>query len=263
MDELSLFQGAPRSLIERERSLLEQCDLVFAGGVSLHAAKRALRPDAHCFPSSIDAAHFRRARSTERIEPADQAGLAHPRIGYFGVLDERLDRDLVAGLAAARPDWHFVMLGPVVKISAADLPQAPNIHWLGPKRYEELPDYLGGWDAGFMPFALNDATRFISPTKTPEFLAAGLPVVSTAVRDVVRSYGADGLVEIAAGPGEFAAALGRALQARDDSARLRAVDDRLATTSWDATWDAMQRLIMDRLQPNNTATAVRGDHAHV
>ena len=263
MDELSLFAGAPPSLHERERRLLADCDLLFTGGASLQEAKQAQRPDAHCFPSSIDAAHFSRARSGSRRDPEDQAAIPHPRIGYFGVLDERLDRELVAELAAARPDWHFVMLGPVVKIRPDDLPQAANIHWLGPKRYEELPEYLGGWDAGFMPFALNDATRFISPTKTPEFLAAGLAVASTPVRDVVRGYGDAGLVEIASGAQEMEVALARVLAARDDPDRLDAVRRRLATMSWDQSWAAMRDLVLDRLAANLRSSAHSESHAHV
>jgi len=263
MDELSLFKNPPPSLQERERQLLRECDLLFTGGESLQEAKRAQRPDSRCFPSSIDTAHFQRARAADRQEPADQADIPHPRIGYFGVLDERLDLPLLTALAEARPDWQFVMLGPVVKIDPADLPRHANIHWLGSKSYEALPDYLGGWDAGFMPFARNDSTRFISPTKTPEFLAAGLAVASTPVRDVVRAYGADGLVGIAAGPLDMIAMLERALRDRDDPARLRAADARLATMSWDTTWAQMHRLVESRLGGAVQIPATLAEVAHV
>ena len=159
----------------------------------------------HGFPSSIDFDHFAQARRAGDPEPADQAAIPHPRLGFFGVIDERMDIDLVAGVADLRPDWHFVMIGPVVKIDPATLPRRANIHWLGGKSYEDLPRYLAGWDVGFMPFALNESTRFISPTKTPEFLAAGVPVVSTPITDVVRPYGEKGLVEIAETPLEVGA----------------------------------------------------------
>jgi len=246
MDELSLFKNAPAQLRQNEQDLLGLCDLVFTGGESLFEAKAGQHPHVHCFPSSMDSRHFGKARQAGR-DPEDQSGIPHPRIGFFGVMDERLDIALLRALAAYRPDWHFVMLGPVVKIDPAELPQAHNIHWLGRKSYDELPDYLRHWDAGFMPFAMNDSTRFISPTKTPEFLAAGVPVVSTPVRDVVRSYGVDDLVEIAAGPIDMAEAIERLILRKHDAAWRSAVDARLAQSSWDETWERMRRLIEPRL----------------
>ena len=255
MDELSNFRGAPRALREREQQLMDMAQVVFAGGESLFNARKARHDNIHCFPSSIDAAHFAKARTWRQrqvMQPADQAGIPHPRVGFFGVIDERLDIALLRALAMARPDWQFVMIGPVVKIDPATLPQAPNIHWLGGKTYAQLPAYLAGWDAGFMPFAINEATRFISPTKTPEFLAAGLPVVSTPIRDVVRSYGRAGLVDIAAGPLDMAAALGRCITGRD-GAWMDAVERTLAQSSWDRTWTDMHREVQSAL-----AAATRG-----
>jgi glycosyltransferase involved in cell wall biosynthesis len=239
MDELSAFRGAPPGLLRLEQALLDRADLVFTGGRSLYEAKRDRHPRVFCFPSSIDAAHFGQARA-RRPDPADQAGIPRPRIGFFGVVDERMDLDLVRALAERRPDWRFVMIGPVAKIDPEALPRLPNLHWLGGKSYADLPAYLSGWDAGFMPFALNESTRFISPTKTPEFLAAGLPVVSTPILDVVRDYGEAGLVEIAEGPAAFADALARALS-RPRTEWLKAVDRRLAEISWDRTWEEMRR----------------------
>ena len=185
----------PGSAPTRTR-LFERADLVFTGGYSLYEVKRRRHPNVFAFPSSVDAAHFRQARAG-RPDPADQRDIPQPRIGFFGVIDERMDLDLVAHAAAEMPEAQFVMLGPVAKIDPASLPRAANLHWLGGKSYGELPDYLANWSAGWMPFALNAATRFISPTKTPEFLAAGLPLVSTAVPDVVRGYAGNGLVAIA------------------------------------------------------------------
>jgi glycosyltransferase involved in cell wall biosynthesis len=249
MDELSLFRGAPRELIDREARLLAAADLVFTGGQSLYEAKREKHPRVHPFPSSIDAEHFRRARpsSEERPEPADQAGIPGPRMGYFGVIDERLDLDLLAAVAEARPDWNIVMVGPVVKIDPESLPRHSNLHWLGMKSYPELPEYLAGWDVALMPFALNESTRFISPTKTPEYLAGGRPVVSTPIRDVVKPYGESGLVEIADSPEAFVAAIERALAlavAEDDrESWLRQVDEHLSHGSWSRTWQQMSELI--------------------
>ena len=245
MDELSAFCGASPEMISNEEDLFARADLVFTGGMSLYEAKKHRHPSVHGFPSSIEAAHFAKAR-TARRDPADQAGVAGPRLGFFGVVDERMDIDLVGAVADARPDWQIVMLGPVVKIEPATLPRRTNIHWLGSKKYEELPAYLSGWDVGFMPFALNESTRFISPTKTPEFLAAGVPVVSPAITDVIRPYGQKGLVEIAETAADVVAAAER-LMARPKAPWLLRVDRHLATGSWDLTWGSMRRLIADAM----------------
>lgn len=241
MDELSAFRGASPLLRGLESELMSRADLVFTGGQSLYEAKRGLHSRVYAFPSSIDAAHFRAARDVSE-EPADQAGLPHPRLGFFGVIDERLDIALLDEVARLRPDWQLVMIGPVVKIDPATLPQHANIHYLGMKSYEELPAYLSGWDVALLPFARNESTRFISPTKTPEYLAAGKPVVSTSIRDVVRPYGQEGYVHIADTPAEFVAACEAAL--REDAAeRLGRVDAFLSQTSWDGTWANMCALI--------------------
>ncbi|HLL76896.1 MAG TPA: glycosyltransferase family 1 protein, partial [Pyrinomonadaceae bacterium] len=210
MDELSAFRGAPTAMRAREAELFRRADLVFTGGRSLYEAKRDKHPAVYAFPSSIDRAHFAQARRP-LTEPQDQTGLPRPRLGFFGVLDERLDAELLDSVASARPDWQLVMIGPVVKIDPAALPRRANIHYLGGRPYAELPAYLAGWDVALMPFAMNESTRFISPTKTPEYLAAGRPVVSTPVRDVVRPYGERGMVEIAGTAEGFVAAVEKLL----------------------------------------------------
>ena len=241
MDELSAFAGAPAEMQQREQELLARADVVFTGGQTLFESKRHSHPNVHAFPSSVDVDHFARARVPQR-DPADQAHIPHPRLGFFGVVDERMDLALLRQLSALRPDWHLVIIGPVVKIDPALLPRAANIHYLGPKQYDELPSYIAGWDVALLPFARNDATRYISPTKTPEYLAAGQPVVSTSIRDVVRPYGINGLARIADDPSEFVAAVEGAL-AEDAAARLRQVDAFLTQTSWDGTWTQMYRLV--------------------
>jgi glycosyltransferase involved in cell wall biosynthesis len=246
MDELSAFAGASPELLAHEGDLFARADLVFTGGMSLYEAKRSRHSNVHAFPSSIERRHFAAARKGAGADPADQAGIARPRLGFFGVIDERMDINLVDRVAAARADWQLVMIGPHVKIDPATLPRRANIHWLGSKSYAELPRYLAGWDVGIMPFALNEATRFISPTKTPEFLAAGVPVVSTGIRDVIRPYGEKGLVEIAASAEEMVAKA-EALMARPRASWLARVDRHLAGGSWDKTWNAMCRLIADGL----------------
>jgi UDP-galactopyranose mutase len=248
MDELSQFKFAPPELCALEAELFSMADVVFTGGLSLYEHKQHKHPNIHPFPSSVDVAHFRQARAAH-AEPADQQAIPHPRIGFAGVIDERFDIDLVRGVAELRPDWHLVMLGPVVKIDPQSLPQGPNIHYLGSKKYEELPAYLSGWDAAMLPFARNEATRFISPTKTPEYLAAGRRVVSTSIRDVVRGYGESGLVRIADEPAACVDALESMLADRSGaSAWLARVDETLGRMSWDETFRAMWQLVEGALE---------------
>jgi glycosyltransferase involved in cell wall biosynthesis len=234
MDELSAFKNASSELPALERALMKRADVVFTGGQSLYEAKFALHSNIHAVPSSVDVAHFATAR-TETPDPADQRAIGRPRIGFFGVLDERLDIPLLAAAAAMRPSWQFVMIGPVVKIDRSELPDRPNIHYLGAKTYGELPRYLAGWDVAMLPFARNEATRFISPTKTPEYLAAGKPVVSTSIRDVVSPYGERGLVLIADRAEDFVAACQRLMTEPPEPRRVRA-DLFLRSMSWDRTW---------------------------
>jgi UDP-galactopyranose mutase len=255
MDELSLFRGAPTHLVRREHDLFGMVDVVFTGGQSLYEAKRRRHRNVFAFPSSVDFAHFAKARAP-MPDPSDQASIPHPRVGFFGVIDERLDADLVDTLARERPDWNLVFIGPVVKISPASLPERRNIHWLGRKSYSELPAYIAGWDVAFMPFARNDATRFISPTKTLEYLAAARPVVSTSIRDIVRPYGEQDLVRIADGPSAFATAIDAALADRETAAaaeRGRARDSMLASTSWDRTYRRMVALVLQALSQRGAA----------
>jgi glycosyltransferase involved in cell wall biosynthesis len=237
MDELAAFFGAPPQLRALEDELLLRADVVFAGGVSLYETTRERRDDVHLFPSSVDMVHFGRARDLRQSLRVTRE--ASPlTLGFFGVIDERMDVGLLESIARLRPHWKIEVIGPVVKIDASILPKLPNINWAGPCHYGHLPERLAQWDAGIMPFALNEATRYISPTKTPEFLAAGLPVVSTPVVDVIRSYGEAGLVRIAATAEEFVQEI-ETLSRGSRVDWLRKVDARLATDSWDSTWHAM------------------------
>ena len=251
MDELSGFLNAPRELREREQELFALADVVFAGGISLYEAKRKQHKNVYAFPSAIDAQHFAQAKDQSKVlrEPSDQAHIPTPRAGFYGVIDERLDIALLAEVARLRPAIHFVLIGPVVKIDADTLPRAANLHYIGGKSYDELPAYLAGWNVALLPFARNAATEFISPTKTPEYLAAGKPVVSTAIRDVVREYGDAGIVAIANTPVEFAEALDQALITSTPE-WLQAVEKKLASISWDHTWAAMNAELERALSRN-------------
>ena len=246
MDELSKFRFAPPQLLDLERELIARADLVFTGGTSLYEAKKDLHDSVHLFPSSVDRKHFEKARRP-LAEPNDQAEIPRPRLGFYGVLDERFDTGLLDRVAEMRPGWSFVMVGPVVKISPDDLPKRANIHYLGSKKYEQLPAYLSGWDVALMPFAMNESTQFISPTKTPEYLAGGKPVVSTPVRDVVRHYGELEGVGIASNPEEFVTECERMLELPTDGEWLAEADLLLSATSWSTTQARMAGLIAELL----------------
>jgi len=255
MDELSAFSGADPGLAERERALMRRADLVFTGGQSLYEAKRRHHGNVHAFQSGVDVSHFRPARNG-LADPADQRGIAYPRIGFYGVLDERLDQDLLAKVADLRPGVQFVLVGPMAKIDPADLPQRPNLHYLGSKQYDDLPAYIANWQVALMPFAINEATRFISPTKTPEYLAAGLPVVSTPIADVVRQYGELPGVQVAGTAQEFADCTDKALVlARQPGSWQPGADAVLANMSWDGIWAGMMALIEKALRSRRAAVA--------
>lgn len=241
MDELSAFKGAPPELLSREAQLLALADVVFTGGQALFEAKKHLHHNIYPFPSSVDVPHFAAARVAQP-DPQDQAAISGPRLGFFGVIDERMDLELVDSVARERPEWQLILLGPVCKIDPAELPRRPNIHYLGSKSYAELPGYIAGWDVALLPFAKNESTRFISPTKTPEYLAAGKPVVSTSIRDVVRPYSFLDLARIADTPSAFIAACEAALDEPNERLLSRA-DPFLAKLSWDLTWQRMEALI--------------------
>jgi len=248
MDELSKFKFAPVKLLELEQELINLADVVFTGGSSLYEAKKDRHDNIHCFPSSVDRAHFCKARAGQ-FDPADQEDLPKPRLGFYGVIDERFDTELLDKVAAMRPQWSFVMVGPVVKISAEDLPKRANIHYVGSKTYDQLPAYLSGWDVALMPFAMNESTQFISPTKTPEYLAGGKPVVSTPIKDVVRHYGHLQGVKIASTAEEFVVACEEALELsrNRESGWLAEADLMLSAASWDTTQARMAGLIHDLL----------------
>src|SRR5262249_8592261 len=241
MDELSAFLGAPPELLEREEQLLQKADVVFTGGPSLFRAKQNRHPNVHCFPSSVDAGHF--AKANQAAEAPDQAPLPRPRLGYFGVIDERMDLGLLDAMSQAHPEWQIVLVGPVAKVDGSVLPRRPNIHYLGQPSYSELPAYVAGWDVCLLPFALNDATRFISPTKTLEYMAAERPIVSAPITDISDPYGQ--IVHLGGTHSDFIAACERALRWPETERieRVSRMREVLSKTSWDATAWAMEQQI--------------------
>lgn len=248
MDELTAFKFALPKLKQQAQELMQRADLVFTGGPSLYAARKDLRDDVHLFPSGVEREHFAQALSDGLPSPADVSELPHPIVGFFGVIDERIDLSLLASVAAARPEYTWVLLGPILKIEEHDLPRLPNIHYLGKKEYRELPAYLHTFDVAMMPFAHNEATRFISPTKTLEYMAAHKPIVSTSIKDVVDLYG--GVVRIADTPDTFVDAVDAAL-AEDGlthEERIAQEETLLQRYAWDNIAGTMESLITDRLQ---------------
>jgi UDP-galactopyranose mutase len=249
MDELSAFKGAPAALREQDRTMLRTADVVFTGGVSMYRARLDKANNIHLFPSGVEIEHFAQAKNPGIPRPADIAQLQGPIIGYFGVIDERMDMPALTALASAHPEWQIVMLGPVVKIDPSELPQAPNLHFLGMKDYQELPSYLAHFDVALVPFAMNEATRYLSPTKTLEYLAAGKPVVAAPIHDIVELYG--DYVRIAESPEEFVADVEASLAetAAERQERAARVEKLLQLYTWDYIAGEMQKLIETARRP--------------
>jgi UDP-galactopyranose mutase len=246
MDELAAFRFAPPELVEREAELMRRADLVFTGGPSLYRARKDRHPSVHCFPSGVEAAHFAQARG-EIARPADLAGRPEPVLGFYGVLDERVDMELLTGVADLRPDWTLALVGPLAKIGEEDLPQRPNVVRYSKQEYADLPRFLACFDVAMLPFARNEATRFISPTKTLEYMAGGKPIVSTPIKDVVDLYGE--VVSFAETPTQFVAAA-EALLAEspaDRDRRLGTIRTLLGQHAWNAIAGRMLSLMENAL----------------
>lgn len=248
MDELSAFKFTPPRLKQQEQELLARADLVFTGGPSLYQARRDRHADVHLFPSGVEQEHFARAHADDLPVPATLAELPGPIIGFYGVIDERIDYELLAAVARLRPQWQWVMIGPILKIQESDLPRLPNLHYLGKQDYADLPGFLRAFDVAIMPFALNESTRFISPTKTLEYMAVHKPIVSTPITDVIDLYGS--VVRIASTAETFVAQVEAALHEQDQQRadRLQREQALLGMYSWDRIAGEMQALIDDRLQ---------------
>jgi glycosyltransferase involved in cell wall biosynthesis len=247
MDELSRFQGAPRGIIERERELLKRADVVFAGGWKLFEAKSRHNSNCHFYGCGVDEDHFGKARSAQTTVSVELASLPKPVLGYFGVVDERIDYGLLKRLAESNPGWSVVMVGPVAKVDEALLPRRPNLHWLGQRTYAELPSLCKGFDLCLMPFALNEATEYINPTKALEYMATGRQIISTAVPDVVRNFAS--VVKVAPDPERFVTLCERVLDEPDVAAIQRGL--RMAREqTWDSIVDQLERHVEEALKQN-------------
>ena len=252
MDELSQFRFAPPELVQSESVLLERADIVFTGGRKLYDSKSRHHPNVHFFGCGVDADHFAKARSESTAIPVELHDLPRPILGYFGVIDERLDYALIERLADSFENGSVVFVGPVVKVDPAELPNRSNIHWLGQRPYERLPEYVKGFDVCLMPFALNSATEYINPTKTLEYMAAGKPIVSTPVWDVVRNF--TPIVEVATSS-EFVYAATIALQM--EPSRLEAGIVRARRSTWESTVAEMDRLLADAITTKRRQVTAR------
>ncbi len=250
MDELSQFKFAPPELISRERRLLYNADVVFAGGRKMAENKAPFNANTHFYGCGVDVAHFGKARASATKVPADIAHLQGPILGYFGVVDERLNYELIAQLADARPNWNVVMIGPTAKVSPEDLPQRPNLHWMGGRPYEQLPAYTKAFDVCLMPFALNEATEYINPTKALEYMATATPIVSTAVPDVCSNFAS--VVEIAANPDEFVEMCRQQVESPDQSTVQRGLQMAQENT-WEAIVGKLEGHIEKALQQRENA----------
>ncbi|MBK8020797.1 MAG: glycosyltransferase [Chloroflexi bacterium] len=246
MDELSAFKGASPLLRDYDKRALSEADIVFTGGLSLYRSRQNSNPNTHLFPSGVEIEHFARAAQREDFpRPADLADVQGPVLGYYGVIDERMDLPLLAQMAEARPDWQIVLIGPVVKIDPSSLPQAPNLHYLGMKDYQALPAYLAHFDVALIPFAINESTRYLSPTKTLEYMAAHKPVVSTPIEDVVALYGQ--VVHVGCDAETFIARVEAALTS-DPAARRTQEQKLLAQHTWDGIVQRMQTILHQTTQ---------------
>ncbi len=246
MDDLASFKDGTTEMRDRETNLLSLVNLVFTGGHSMYETRKHRHSHVFCFPSGVDVEHYRQVHDPAVSIPAAVAAIPQPRLGYFGVLDERIDWQLIAELAARQPEWQWVLVGPTAKVDEAELPKASNIHYLGQQQYRNLPAFLKSFDVATMPFALNEATRFISPTKTLEYLAGGKPVISSSVPDVVAFY--TGIVEIADGPDAWHAAIQQILSAPEAQLdRLERAKPVLERSTWDSIATHMWSLMSERL----------------
>ncbi|MEO7934596.1 MAG: glycosyltransferase [Chthoniobacterales bacterium] len=253
MDQLSQFRGAPAELVRRERILLELADVVFAGGPKIHQAKVLHNENCHSYGCGVEIAHFGKARLEETPIPADLAHLQGPVLGFFGCVDERMDYDLLAKMADAHPEWQVVVVGPVIKVDPAQFPQRENLHWVGGRQYEELPSYVKAFDVCLMPFAINEATEFINPTKALEYMATGRPIVSTAIEDVILQF--SDVVAVSHSHEEFISYCERAVSSPDTEA-IQLGLELTKLNSWDAIVERLEQHISDVLEPVETAETV-------
>jgi glycosyltransferase involved in cell wall biosynthesis len=250
MDELSKFRCAPPEIVEREAELLKRANVVFTGGRKLFEAKSEHNDNCHFYGCGVDCEHFGKARAKETKMAADLASIPKPILGYFGVVDERMDYELIARLADANRDWSVVMIGPTMKVDETSLPKRPNLHWLGQRSYMDLPAYCKGFDVCTMPFALNESTEFINPTKALEYMATGRMIVSSAVPDVVRNFGA--VVKIAQDQEEFVALCRKAVE-RPEENKIEGGLKMASENTWEQIIGRMEQHIEEALFKKRTS----------
>ena len=252
MDQLSQFKGAPPELVRRERELLAVADVVFAGGPKMWVDKREHNANCFSYGCGVDVNHFGRARQETTEIPADVRNFSGPVLGYFGVVDERIDYDLLAGLADHDPEWNVVIVGPTTKVDPAMFPKRPNLHWLGGRDYSQLPAYAKRFDVCLMPFAINEATEFINPTKALEYMATATPIVSTAIEDVVLQFSE--VVRVAATHKNFIADCAREAS-RPTKARIQRGLAMARRNTWDSIVTQLEQHVEEVIGAESRAVA--------
>jgi len=243
VDEYSEFSGVPKDVIVRmEQDLIRRADIVFTSAEKLCDERRQVNPRTYFIPHGVDVAHFSRALDPAIEVPEEIRRLAKPVIGFFGLLADWVDLDMIGALARARPQWSFALVGKV-QTDLGAVARLPNVHRLGQQPYTALPAYCRGFDVGLIPFRMNELTLRVNPLKLREYLAAGLPVVSTPLPEVVRY---NGLVHIAVNEAGFLRAIDAALKERSPEQDRRRVEA-MRGESWEARVSEMSDVIRGRL----------------
>ena len=239
VDEWSAFTFLNSQLMEQmEQSLIRQSDLVIASAEKLYATKRHLNPETHLVSHGVDSEHFAKAQAASTEVAVELRQTKHPVIGFWGLIGEWIDLDLIRYMAERRPDWSIALIGKA-DVSCAVLKGLANVHLIGSRSYESLPRFAKGFAAAILPFKVNRLTENVNPIKLREYLAAGLPVVSTALPEV-KQY--DGVVRIGHTRDEFVEQVAAAVREAGPAA-VRKRMDAVSHESWDARVEHISRLV--------------------
>jgi glycosyltransferase involved in cell wall biosynthesis len=258
VDDFASFTGYDRRRVQSDEvDLCKRADLVVTTSRALQEAKKSLNSNTIFVPHGVDYEHFAKALCP-CAEPVDLSAIPRPRVGFFGLIRDWLDLDLVRQVAAKRPAWQFVFIGGHDWSVDLSLYRMPNIHFIGGRPYGDLPAYCAHMDVGLIPFKLNELTMSVNPIKLREYLAAGLPVAATPLPEV-QAYSE--LVRIGAGPTDFTAAIEAALQTPPEARRR--LSEAMAAETWPTKMEQICRCLQDDSpqQVDNTVAMARSDVA--